>query len=255
MISSLYKIPVKTTTLFFQKKVVVLFFLLLSLTGFAQKQTKSNPGFIGKHIIITGEGFFSGNYFQYEKFWLKYGATSEFIINQGMSLGVSYLYNKTTVTGFKHSDAVYNFTDFSLNTQQFGLDLYLYPSQLAPLGFFYRFQAAYLMNTSYDFFKNGTLIPGKDPYSYRGYTNDEVSINNLSVSAFFGVKRVFLNTLVVSYGFQIGLTVLNPLSVEISNFDSFEEPSSNSDIFKGAVAKENFYSTFIAFKINAGIIW
>ncbi len=239
------------------KRVLVIVVLLMALSSSAQNYTKSNPGFMGKHFIVTGEGTFSGSIFLYPNYWIKYGGTAEYIIGRRSSIGVSYLHNSSNIEDVVYNDDCYNYNHFTFNTHQLGIDYYLYPSSVAPLGRYFRFQIAYLANYSDDFYKNGLLIPGKDPYSFRGYESDRVSSSNLLFSIFVGKKRVFYKSLVVSYGFQIGMTLNNPVASEFINefADTSIDDDPNESLFLSVTADENFYSSWICFKMNVGFIW
>ena len=244
---------------YLSKIIILIILFIFPLFGQAQNQRKSNPGYMGKHFIVTGEVATAGLLIISQQFWFKYGGTAEFIIGRKLSLGVSYIQHSSNITDVQYSDACYDYTAYTLNTRQYALDLYIYPNSVAPLGKFVRLQIAYLDNYSDDFYKNGTLKKGNDPYSCRGHATDRISSPNILISAFFGKKRVFYNSLIVSYGFQLGMTFNNPLTNTITD-DIDMSSSSGSEygedkLFLSKVAEENFMSSLISFKVNVGFIW
>ena len=238
---------------------IIVFILLLSISGFSQLNEGKNPGYMGRHIIIAGETNVSGSFYFMNKYWIKYGIKTELIINRGLSVGLSYMHNSTNVTDQTYSDNCYDYNHYTFNTHQYAVDLNIYPSEFAPLGYYFGFRFAYLRNYSNDFYKNGVLKKGLDPYSCRGYLSDKFTSNNIAMSVFFGKKRIFYNRLVVSYGFQMGLTLNNPLTTFL--FDDvnpypYETTNYEHDkLFAVTSTKENFFSTIINFKVDVGIIW
>jgi len=247
-----------TSLLSIHKIKILIIIIFLSFSYNASAQYIGNPGYLGKHFIISGEGNFGGSFYYMKKFWIKYGVSTEFILRPRLSMGISYMHSSSNISA-TYTDDCYEYNHFTFNTHEYGLDIYLYSKKLSPLGKFYRFQFAYLANYSDDFFKNGTLLPNKDPYSYRGYTSDRISSSNLRLSFFFGKKRIFYNAIVVSYGVQFGLTLLNPLTINAleiqDNFtDNNESETANERLFSKTTANENFYSSFINFKVSIGFI-
>lgn len=237
---------------------ILTFIIFLSFSYNASAQRIGNPGYLGKHFIISGEGNFGGSIFLMKKYWLKYGVSTEFILRPKLSMGFSYMHSSSNIST-SYTDDCYAYDHFTFNTHEYGLDFYIYSKKLSPLGKFYRIQFAYLKNYSDDFFKNGTLLPNKDPYSYRGYTSDRITSSNYRFSFFIGKKRVFYNAIVVSYGVQFGLTLINPLTLEAMDFhDDFinneDRPTDNESLFLDTSARENFFSSSINFKVGIGFI-
>ena len=247
------------TSLFSTHKIKILIFIIfLSFSSNASAQHIGNPGYLGKHFIISGEGNFGGSFYYMKNFWIKYGVSTEFILKPKLSLGISYMHSSSNISA-SYTDDCYTYNHFMFNTHEYGLDIYIYSKGLSPLGKFYRIQFAYLTNYSDDFFKNGTLLPNKDPYSCRGYTSDRITSSNLRFSFFIGKKRVFYNAIVVSYGVQFGLTLLNPLTMSIWDVqkdftDDNASETANERLFSRTASNENFYSSFINFKVGIGFI-
>ncbi len=212
-----------------------------------------NPGYMGKHIVISGEGSFSGSAFIMKKTWLKYGANAEFVLNKKISFGFGYLYNSTYSDYKERSDDYFTYSGFNLQTHTFGIDFYVYSSGIAPLGDFIRFRLFYMQNHSNDFYDNKTPInSGIDPYSAPSYSESELSNSNYGVSIFFGRKRIFYNVLSVAYGFKLGLTTSNPVTYSITYDDIFGYGNENS--FSKSTSYENFFSTLVSLNVNIGFV-
>ncbi len=233
------------------KRWLFIIFLLLPVFGISQSKGTGNPGYMGKHFILTGEGSFSGSAFIMKEYYLKYGGAGEVVLGKYFGLGVSYLHSSVVTSEFPHSDDCYEYSEFTFNTNTYGLDFYVYLSRsIAPIGDYFRFQIAYFSNYSDDYNKNGIINSQKDPYSCQDYSTDLITSYNYGFSFFYGRKRIYYDFLVVSYGFQMGMTFYNPLTIRITN-----ELTNEKSNFLEASAYENSFSTFLALKVNVGIIW
>jgi len=235
------------------KWILFLVVVLLPLFGSSQSKGASNPGYMGKHFLISAEGSFSGSFLKMDEYWFKYGGAAEFVLGKRFSLGVSYMHSSVETFYFPMSDDCYSYPSFTFNTNAYNMDFYFYTSQsIAPLGSFFRLQATYMRNYTNDFYQHGVLAYDKDPYSCPTYapSADSLKSYNIRVSLFYGRKRIFYNSLVVSYGVQFGVTVFNPLTYIVKS-----NKSNASDIFYKATCYENFFSSFIVLNASIGGIW
>ena len=229
-----------------------LLFILLVIGFSAFQVNAQSPGYMGKHIVLSGEGSFSGSAFIMKKTWLKFGANAEFVLNKKISFGFGYLYNNTYSDHFERSDDYFTYSGFNLQTQTFGLDFYIYTSGIAPLGDFIRFRLFYMHNYSDDFYENKTpLNSGIDPFSAPSYSESKLSNTNYGITVLFGRKRIFYNFLSVSYGVKLGLALNNPLTYPIASNDTFGDDKNS---FYKSVCYENFFSTLVALNVNIGFV-
>jgi len=235
------------------KGKLLIFILLLPFFGTAQSLGANNPGYMGKHFIVSAEGSFSGSIFMMKEYWFKYGGSAEFVLGSHFSLGASFMHSKKNTAQFYKEDNSYSYPTFTFYTNAYSLDLYFYGSEsIAPLGSFGRLQFTYYRNYTNDFYQDKHLLDNSDPYSSQTYPpgSDSLRSYNFGASFFYGRKRIFFNSLVVSYGMQFGLTIYNPLTYLVRSNNT------SSDIsFYKATCYENFYSSFIVLKLGIGGIW
>lgn len=227
-----------------------LLFILLVIGFSAFQVNAQSPGYMGKHIVISAEGTFSGSMFIMKKAWLKYGSTVEFVVGKTSSFGLGYLYNSSKFPYETFQFGCYNYYKNSskLISHTIGLDYYKYfGGSIAPLGDFFRVRAFYMFNKSEDFFVN--RVYNGNSYNCNTYESSINSYDNFGLSIFFGRKRIFYNSLSVAYGFKLGMVFINPLT--IGDLDSF---SNNTSIMKEYGAYENFFSTLISLDVNIGFV-
>lgn len=238
------------------KWILLWFVLIIPFIGNAQYERAGvrNPGFMGKHIIISGNLGFSGSAFIMKEYWVKYGGSTEFILGQNFGLGFSFLHYSSNTSRFPQSNDCYDYPSFKFNTNRYGLDFYFYPKGVAPLGDYINVQLAYLSNYSDNYLKDGILKPGVDPYSCQDYSTNSVSSYNIGISVTYGKKRIFFNSLIVSYGVEFGMTLYNPLTLLIAEtrFDPYNDETLH---FLEATSYENAFSSLITLKGSVGIIW
>jgi len=227
----------------------IIFTLIIIL--FSLFQTKAqNSGYMGKHIIISSEGTFSGSYFFMKKTWLKYGGTIEFVVGKRNSLGFGFLHNKTK---FPYSSAQYdNYKYYENNSElisnTFAVDYYKYfDGNIAPLGDFVRIRVFYMLNHSDDFYDNRVFVGQSKSSSQYVSTIDEY--NNFGASFFFGRKRIYNNFLSVAFGFKLGIALINPFITESNYY-----PNYGNEALKGFGIYEDFYSTTVALNVNIGFV-
>ena len=225
--------------------LVLLIGLLVSLKSLAQ-----NPGYMGKHFIITGEMAFSGKGLWFSdtefKTWTKFGGRAEAIVSTNSILGFSYLnYNK--VLAINYSDDYFDYSNPTLQSHTLALNWTLFSRKsIAPLGYFTRFELGYIINIVPDYYENGTAKQGTDPYSFVGYSSHRLQANNLLFDITFGYKRVIANRIVVSMGAQLGITLRAGSDItEIANIMALDNVP--KEIFS-----QNFRSNLIALRLSIG---
>ena len=232
------------------KWILFLVVLLLPVFGISQSKGAHNPGYIGKHFLVSAEGSFSGSAFIMKEFWFKYGGAAEFVLGKRFSLGFSYMHSSVETSYFPKSDYCYTYPSFTFKTNAYSMDFYFYTSRsIAPLGSFFRLQATLFQNYTNDFYQNRVLNPNIDPYSCPSYAPDADSLQsyNAGVSIFYGRKRIFYNKFTVTYGVQFGMTFINPMVYMMNG--------SVNNTFTKATCFENFYSSLIVLKASVGGIW
>jgi len=237
------------------KWILFLFVILLPVFGSSQSREVRNPGYLGKHFLLSAEGSFSGSIFLMKEYYFKYGGAAELVLGKHFSMGLSYMHNSIETSNYSKSDDCYFYPSFTFATNAYSLDFYFYPSRsIAPVGSFLRLQATYFRNYTNNFYQNKVIYYNKDPYSCPGYgpSADTLRGSNIGISIFYGRKRIFYNTLVVSYGVQFGYTFSNPMAYNIRYGDSAYE---EQQIFYKAVCYENFFSSLIVLKASVGVIW
>ena len=233
---------------------ILILIILFPFWGVAQSERTGNPGYMGKHFIVSAEGSFSGSIFILNEYWIKYCGSTEMILGKHFSLGASFMHSKINTSQYPKNDNSYSYPTFTFNTNAYSLDFYFYGSgTIAPLGSFSRLQFTYYGNYTNDFYQDKHLFENQDPYSAQTYPpgSDSLRSYNLGASIFFGQKRIFFNSLVVSYGMQIGLTIHNPLTYLVKDNHTVSEDIS----FYKATCYENFYSSFLVLKLTIGGIW
>jgi len=227
-----------------------LLFILLVIGFSAFKASAQNPGYMGKHIVISAEGTFSGSIFLMQKTWLKYGTTIEIVSGKKHSLGLGYLYNSTKFPyqSFQHGCYKYYKDNSKLISHSIGIDYYKYfGGSIAPLGDFFRLRLFYMFSKSDDFYSNRVL--NSDPSTC--YSNEASfdSYDNFGTSIYFGRKRIFYDMLAVSYGFKLGVVLVNPyFSNPIDIYDR------DVNLIENYGSYENFYSTLISLDVSIGFV-
>jgi len=216
------------------------------------------PGYIGKRILLKGNSDFTVRW--NKEYWIKYGGSVEYVISKKMSIGVSYLLNKSIIETAERHDDFFKYPNFTLKTHSFSIDIYKYHN-IAPLGNFVKFSPFFMYNYSPDYYINGVAINTDiDPYSVPKYTEDYMSNTNWGFTVFFGRRRIVKDIISISYGLKLGLTWINPLTADIiaenKNNDSPFYPSSNSSMDDTYLytAHDNFYSTFLSFDVIIGFV-
>ncbi len=227
-----------------------LLFILIVIGLSAFQVNAQSPGYMGKHIILSAEGTFSGSIFLMKKTWIKYGGTVEFVIGKSASLGIGYLYNSTKFPyeTFDYGCYTYSKNNAQLISHTIGLDYYKYfDGSIAPLGDFFRLRAFYMFNKSEDFFENRTF--NGNTQNCNPYETKINSYDNFGASIFFGRRRIFYNFLSVAYGFKLGLVVKNPIFN--GGIDIY---TSSANIMQEYGVYDNFFSTLISLDVNIGFV-
>ncbi len=237
-------------------KRYTLYILLLFLFSTFNLKAQ-NTGYLGKHIILSLEGTFSGtsNILKLHKkqFWLKYGGSAEFIVAKRLGLGFSILRSSPTHMKFNYEDYCYNYSGYDVASNTYSIDLYLYNNRItAPIGKFMRFQISYFDNRISNLYANGILKKGVDPYSCPEYNTNLYHNWNIGTNLFYGKRRILYDVLDISYGFQLGITLFN--GILSSELNIFSSDVSTIDNINTQVRNGNFFSYVIALKVNIGFV-
>ncbi|HFU76532.1 MAG TPA: hypothetical protein ENK66_09845 [Arcobacter sp.] len=228
--------------------LIILVGLLISLQSLAQ-----NPGYMGKHFIISGEMAFSGKGFWFQKTdfttWTKFGGRAEAIVGANSIFGFSYLHYKN-VLNINYTDNYFDYSNPTLVSHTFAINYTLFPRySIAPLGYFTRFELGYIVNNVPDYYENGVPRQGIDPTSFVGYSSHKLQANNLLFDVTFGYKRIIADRIIISLGAQFGITLRTGTDIqEIGDIVSLGEVPKS-------VFNQNFRSNLIAFRLSIGGLW
>jgi len=232
--------------------IVLLISLLSSINLNAQV-----PGYIGKRILLKGNSNFTIRW--NKEYWIKYGGSAEYVISKDMSIGVSYLLNKSIIETAERHDDFFKYPNFILKTHSFSIDIYKYHN-IAPLGNFVKFSPFFMYNYSPDYYVSDVPLNSNiDIYSAPKYNEDYMSNTNWGFTVFFGRRRIVKDIISISYGLKVGFTWINPLTAQIisdNNNDTPFYPSGNSNMGNtyDYTAHDNFFSTFLSFDVNIGFV-
>lgn len=231
------------------KKYIKYIILLVSIFFITTNSySQNNPGYMGKHILLSADGNFSGSIFIMKKVWYRYGGSAEFILGKKIGIGFSFQQYNSKFP-YQDYDDLYGYlvkkNSSTLLSQQYSFDINIYREGRAPIGKFIRFSAIYLTKSSEDF--NENLI-----YDYAHYSpplrvyNEPAKGSGIGTSIYFGRRRIFKDIFAISWGVKFGLII--PVDGSLINTYAKE------NYFREVSFRETLYSYIVSFNMSMGFV-